>query len=127
VFVSGGTFYIYDKSSSTSYKPSAGFLSRRWKTKSVTFCPEPKASSALPTATHARARQSVCLCAGISWQVSFHTSAKRHPRVGERARSVDDGEAGALDPTDETSREYERVVDPKYLEEIRAEAKTFFH
>jgi len=34
-------------------------------------------------------------------------------------------EAGALDPTDETFREYERVVDPKYLEEIRAEAKQF--
>jgi len=34
-------------------------------------------------------------------------------------------EAGALDPTDETSREYERVVDAKYLEEIRAEAKHF--
>jgi hypothetical protein len=32
-------------------------------------------------------------------------------------------EAGALDPTHETFREYERVVDPKYLEQIRAEAK----
>jgi len=34
-------------------------------------------------------------------------------------------EAGALDPTDETFREYERVVDARYLEEIRAEAKQF--
>jgi len=34
-------------------------------------------------------------------------------------------EAGALDPLDETFREYERVVDPKHLEEIRAEAKQF--
>jgi hypothetical protein len=34
-------------------------------------------------------------------------------------------EAGALDPADETCREYERVVDPKYLEEIRAQAKQF--
>jgi hypothetical protein len=34
-------------------------------------------------------------------------------------------EAGALDPTDETFREYERVVDPKYLEQIRTEAKQF--
>jgi hypothetical protein len=34
-------------------------------------------------------------------------------------------EAGALDPTHETSREYERVVDAKYLEEIRAQAKQF--
>ncbi len=34
-------------------------------------------------------------------------------------------EAGALDPTHETFREYERVVDAKYLEEIRGEAKQF--
>lgn len=34
-------------------------------------------------------------------------------------------EAGALDPADETCREYERVVDPKYLDQIRAEAKQF--
>jgi hypothetical protein len=34
-------------------------------------------------------------------------------------------EAGALDPADETCREYERVVDPKYLDQIRTEAKRF--
>ena len=34
-------------------------------------------------------------------------------------------EAGAIDPIDETFREYERVVDPKYLEQIRAETKQF--
>jgi len=34
-------------------------------------------------------------------------------------------EAGALDPMDETFREYERIVDAKYLEEIRAQAKAF--
>ena len=34
-------------------------------------------------------------------------------------------EAGVLDPTDETFREYERVVDPRYLDEIRAAAKEF--
>ena len=34
-------------------------------------------------------------------------------------------EAGTLDPLDETFREYERVVDPKYLEQIRTEAKQF--
>jgi hypothetical protein len=34
-------------------------------------------------------------------------------------------EAGVLDPANETFREYERVVDPKYLEEIRAGAKQF--
>lgn len=34
-------------------------------------------------------------------------------------------EAGALDPTHETFREYERVVDLKYLEEIRVQAIQF--
>jgi hypothetical protein len=34
-------------------------------------------------------------------------------------------EAGVLDPADETCREYERVVDPKYLDQIRTEAKQF--
>jgi hypothetical protein len=34
-------------------------------------------------------------------------------------------EAGALDPADETFREYERVVDPNYLDETRALAKQF--
>jgi hypothetical protein len=34
-------------------------------------------------------------------------------------------EAGVLDPADETFREYERVVDTKYLEEIRSIAKQF--
>lgn len=31
--------------------------------------------------------------------------------------------AGTLDPVDKTFREYERVVDPKYLDEIREQAK----
>jgi hypothetical protein len=34
-------------------------------------------------------------------------------------------EAGALDPVDETFREYKRIVDPRYLDEIRAAAKQF--
>jgi DNA-binding Xre family transcriptional regulator len=34
-------------------------------------------------------------------------------------------DAGALDPADETCREYERVVDAKYLDQIRTEAKQF--
>jgi hypothetical protein len=34
-------------------------------------------------------------------------------------------DVGALDATHETFREYERVVDAKYLDEIRAEAEQF--
>ena len=34
-------------------------------------------------------------------------------------------EAGLLDAADETCREYERVVDAKYLKQLRIEAKEF--
>jgi hypothetical protein len=34
-------------------------------------------------------------------------------------------EATELDPTHETFREYERIVDPKYLDQIRVQAKHF--
>ena len=34
-------------------------------------------------------------------------------------------EAGAVDPADMTSREYERVVDAKYLDQVRTEIKQF--
>jgi len=34
-------------------------------------------------------------------------------------------DAGALDQADETCREYERVVDPKYLNQVRTQAKQF--
>jgi hypothetical protein len=34
-------------------------------------------------------------------------------------------DAGALDPADETCREYERVVDVNYLDQIRTQAKQF--
>jgi hypothetical protein len=34
-------------------------------------------------------------------------------------------EAGLLDPMDKTFREYERIIDPKYLDEIRVAAQQF--
>jgi hypothetical protein len=34
-------------------------------------------------------------------------------------------DAGVLDSVDETCREYERIVDAKYLDHIRAQAKQF--
>jgi hypothetical protein len=34
-------------------------------------------------------------------------------------------EAGVVDPVDETFREYERVVDAKFLDEVRVQAKQF--
>ncbi len=80
--VSGGTFYIHDKNSSTLPKPLGWFSLKTMKTKSVTFCPEPRPSFALPTAAHARARQSACLCAGTSLLGSFTSSVRKHQRAG---------------------------------------------
>ena len=34
-------------------------------------------------------------------------------------------DAGAVDAADETCREYKRVIDGKYLDQIRAQAKQF--
>jgi len=94
--------------------------------KSITFCREPKASFALPTAGFARVKQSAYWRVGTSLQVSFISSAKE---ASTRWASGVDlsmlAEAGDLDPADETSREYERVVDPKYRDQIRTEAKQF--
>jgi len=67
-----------------------------------------------------------CSCVGISPQVSFITSAKKQLPAGGAVPDLSMmAEAGALDPLDETFREYERVVDAKYLDEIRTQAKQF--
>lgn len=94
--------------------------------KSIAFCRERKASSALRTAAHARVKQLAYLRAGTSSPVNFTTSGKRSST--RWAGGVDLSmmpDAGALDSADETCREYERVVDPKYLDQIRAGAKQF--
>ncbi len=76
---------------------------------------------------------SICTSKTIGLLVRRHIVASEFHYIGKEAStrwasgpdlSMLAG-AGALDPADETFREYERVVDPKYLEEIRAEAKEF--
>jgi hypothetical protein len=78
--VSGATFYIYDKYSSTLSKPS-GWLSLKTMEDAIIFCPEPNPIFALRMAVHAPARQLAYLCAGISSQVSSITSAERPDRA----------------------------------------------
>jgi hypothetical protein len=77
-------------------------------------------------AAHAPARQSVSLVRRHIVAGEFHYIGKE---ASTRWASGPDlsmmADAGALDPAHETFREYERLVDPKYLEEIRAEAKQF--
>jgi hypothetical protein len=123
---SGGTFYIYDKSSSTSRK-SAGWLSLKTMEDEINHLLS-RAESKFCTPNG-----STCTSKSIGLLVRRHVVAGEFHCVGKEASMRWAGgpdlsmmtEAGLLDPTDVTFREYERVVDPTYLEEIRAAAKQF--
>src|SRR5438876_2257293 len=124
--VSGGTFYIYDKSSSTSRK-SSGWLSLRTMEDEINHLLS-RAESKFCTPNG-----STCTSKTIGLLVRRHIVAGEFHYVGKEASTRWAGgpdlsmmtEAGVLEPTDDTFREYERVVDAKYLEQIRAEAKEF--
>jgi hypothetical protein len=76
---------------------------------------------------------SICTSRTIGLLVRRHIVAGEFHYIGREAStrwaSGPDlsmmAEAGAVDPPDETFREYERIVDAKYLEEIRAGTKQF--
>jgi len=124
--VSGQTFHIYDGNSSTMPKPS-GWLSLKTMANEINnlFC---RAESKFCTPNG-----STCTSKTIGLLVRRHIVAGEFHYIGKEAStrwaSGPDlsmlAEAGALDPVDETFREYERVVDPKYLDQVRTEAKGF--
>jgi hypothetical protein len=124
--VSGETFHIYDKNSSRLPKPP-GWLSLKTMEDEI---------------NHILSRAETKFCApngGVCTSRTVGRLARRHVVAGEFhyigkeastrwAGGVDLSmmpDAGALDPADETCREYERVVDPEYLDQIRAQAKQF--
>jgi hypothetical protein len=124
--VSGETFFIHDKNSSTLRK-SPGWLCLKTMEDEI---------------NQILSRTESKLCApngGICTSKTIGLLARRHIRSGEfhyigreastRWASEPDlsmmTDAGILDPIHETFRECERIVDPKYLDEIRAEAKQF--
>ena len=124
--VSGETFHIYDKNSSRLPKP-LGWLSLKTMEDEI---------------NHILSRAETKFCApngGTCTSRTVGLLARRHIVAGEFhyigkeastrwAGGVDLSmmpDAAALDPADETSREYERVIDPKYLDQIRTEAKGF--
>jgi hypothetical protein len=123
---SGGTFYIYDKSSSTSRK-SPGWLALRTMEDEINHLLS-RAESKLCTPNGGR-----CTSKTIGLLVRRHIVAGEFHYIGKEASTRWTGgpdfsmmaEAGVLDATDETCRENERVVDLKYLQEIRAAAKEF--
>jgi hypothetical protein len=123
--VSGGTFYIHDKNSSTLPKP-LGWLSLKTMEDEIShLLSRAEAKFCTPNG-------STCTSKTIGLLVRRHIVAGEFHYIGKEATRWASGpdlsmmaEAGSLDPTHETFREYERVVDAKYLEEIRGEAKQF--
>jgi len=124
--VSGEPFHIYDGNSSTMPKP-LGWLSLKTMADEINqlLC---RAESKFCTPNG-----STCTSKTIGLLVRRHIVGGEFHYIGKEAStrwaSGPDlsmlADAGALDPADETFREYERVVDPKYLDQIRAEAKGF--
>jgi hypothetical protein len=123
--VSGGIFYIYDESSST-FPKSSGWLSLK------TMGDEMNHILSRTESKFCTSNGSKCTSKTIGLLVRRHIVAGEFHYIGKEAStrwgSGPDlsmmAEAGALDLSDETFREYERVVDAKYLEEG---SKTVFH
>lgn len=124
--VSGESFHIYDKSSSSLPKPP-GWLSLK------TMEDEINQILSRSESKFCTPNGSTCTSKTIGLLVRRRVIAGEFHYIGKEAStrwgSGPDlsmmAEAGALVPTDKTFREYERVVDPKYLEQIRSEAKQF--
>jgi DNA-binding Xre family transcriptional regulator len=124
--VSGETFFIHDKDSSRSPK-SPGWLSLR------TMEDEIDHILARAESKFCTPNGSTCTSKTIGLLVRRHIVAGEFHYIGKEAStrwsSGPDlsmmGEAAELDSTHETFREYERVVDAKYLDEVRVQAKEF--
>jgi hypothetical protein len=124
--VSGETFYIHDKNSSTLSR-SPGWVSLKTMDDEINHLLS-RAESKFCTPNG-----STCTSKTIGLLVHKHIVAGELHFIGKEAstRWADGPDlsmlaaAGALDPADETCREYEREVDAKYLDQIRTEAKQF--
>lgn len=124
--VSGETFHIYDRNSSKLPKPS-GWLSLRTMEDEINHLLS-RAESKFWTPNGG-----TCTSKTVGLLVRRHVVAGEFHFIGKEASTRWAGgpdpsmlaDAGALDPADETFREYQRVVDPKYLDQIRGEAKQF--
>ena len=124
--VSGATFYIYDENSATSRK-SPGWVALTTMGDEIDQLLS-RAESKFCTPNGAR-----CTSKTVGLLVRKHILAAEFYYIGKEASTRWAGgldlsmmaEAGLLDSMDETCRVYERIVDPKYLEEIQAAAKEF--
>lgn len=124
--VSGETFFIHDSKASTLPKPH-GWLSLR------TMEDEIDHILARAESKFCTPNGSTCTSKTIGLLVRRHIVAGEFHYIGKETSTRWGGgpdlsmmdEAAELDPTHETFREYERIVDAKYLDEFRAQAKQF--
>ena len=124
--VSGETFPIYDKYSSRMPKPPGWLALRTMEDEINRIMSRAESKFCAPNG-------GVCTRKTVGLLVRRHIVAGEFHFIGKEASTRWAGgpdpsmlaDAGALDPADETCREYERVVDAKYLDQIRAEAKEF--
>jgi len=124
--ISGETFHIYDNYSSKLPKPPGWLALGTMEDEINRILSRAESKFCAPNG-------SVCTSRTVGLLSRRHIVAGEFHYIGKEASTRWAGgvdlsmmpEAGLLDPADETSREYERVVDPKYLDQIRAEAKQF--
>jgi hypothetical protein len=124
--VSGETFHMYDKNSSKLPKPAGWLALRTMEDEINRILSRAESKFCAPNG-------GVCTSRTVGLLSRRHIVAGEFHYIGKEASTRWAGgvdlsvmpEARALDPADETCREYERVVDPKYLDRIRTEAKQF--
>jgi hypothetical protein len=124
--VSGESFHIYDKNSSRLPKPP-GWLSL------MTMEDEINHILSRAESKFCAPNGGVCTNKTVGLLVRRHIVAGEFHFIGKEASTRWAGgvdlsmmpEAGVLDSADETCREYERVIDPKYLDQVRTQAKQF--
>lgn len=124
--VSGETFFIHDPSVSKSPKPLGWLTLKTMEDEIAQRLSRAESKFCTPNG-------STCTSDTVGLLVRRHIVAGEFHCFGKEASSrwtsgLDLSmlaEAGTLDEADETFREYERVIDPKYLEKVRQEAKEF--
>jgi hypothetical protein len=124
--VSGESFHIYDKNSSRLPKPPGWWSLRTMEDEINHILSRAESKFCTPDG-------GVCTSRTVGLLARRHIVAGDFHFIGKEASTRWAGgldpsilpAAGALDPVDETCREYEREIDAKYLDQIRTEAKQF--
>jgi len=124
--VSGASFHIYDKNSSRLPKPPGWLSLKTMEDETNHILSRAESKFCTPNG-------GVCTSKTVGLLARRHIVTGDFHYIGKEASTRWAGgpdpsmlaDAGALDPADETCREYERVVDAKCLDHIRAQAKQF--